>query len=129
VNTPSPPPSKAAHLLLVEDDPEVRAGLEDYFSHAGYEVSSVETGTEVLPAIRSKAPDLVILDIRLPDADGFEVLRAVREAGMEVPIFVLTVLRRSAHRRRCLELGADGYFTKPFSVEELAEKIAGAVGR
>jgi DNA-binding response OmpR family regulator len=110
-------------LLLVEDDPEVATGLEDYLTLEGYRVSHVEEGPGALPAIESEDPDLIILDLRLPRKDGFEVLRAMRREGIERPVVVLTVLRRTAHKRRGLRLGADAYLTKPFRLARLAETV------
>lgn len=110
-------------ILLIEDDPEVSAGLKDFFGLEGYQIASVADGTEVLSAISLEAPDLMILDLCLPKKDGFEVLREIREEGIGLPIVVLTVLEEAAHRTRCLKLGADAYLRKPFDLACLAEQV------
>jgi DNA-binding response OmpR family regulator len=110
-------------LLLVEDDPEVAAGLEKYLTLEGYRVSCVGEGTGALPAIESEDPDLILLDLRLPRKDGFEVLQAMRREGIERPVIVLTVLRPAAHERKCLRLGADAYLRKPFRLACLIEAV------
>ena len=117
------PVEGAPMILLIEDDPEVATGLKDFFGLEGYRATIVADGAEVLSAIRSASPDLIVLDLCLPKKDGFEVLQEIRGAGIGLPIVVLTVLAGAAHRTRCLKLGADAYLKKPFNLAGLAEQV------
>ncbi len=113
-----------ARLLIVEDDPEVGTGLEDFFSIKGYEVTRVEDGEDALQEMTALPPyDVALLDVMLPEKDGFEVLREVRKAGVDSPIIMLTVKSESKHKLRGFDLGADDYVTKPFDAEELAARV------
>jgi len=131
------PPSKAsttdienARLLIVEDDPEVGTGLEDFFSIKGYEVTRVEDGEDALQEMTALPPyDVALLDVMMPEKDGFEVLREVRKAGVDSPIIMLTVKSESKHKLRGFDLGADDYVTKPFDAEELAARVRAVLQR
>lgn len=113
-----------ARLLIVEDDPEVGTGLEDFFSIKGYDVTRVEEGEEALQEITALPPyDVILLDVMLPEKDGFEVLREARKAGVDSPIIMLTVKSESKHKLRGFDLGADDYVTKPFRIEELMARV------
>ncbi len=117
-------------LLIVEDDPEVGTGLDDYFSIKGYEVTHVEDGEEALQEVTSLPPyDVVLLDVMLPEKDGFEVLREARKSGVNSPIIMLTVKSESKHKLRGFDLGADDYVTKPFDAEELAARVRAVLQR
>ena len=118
-------------LLIVEDDLDVCEMLNAYFHIQGYDVMVVNWGGDVLPACQSRKPDLVILDIRLPDIDGYEVARLLREnrRTSQIPIIFLTDKRGRADRLRGLSLGADDYVTKPFDIQELRLRVRNALKR
>ena len=106
-------------ILVVEDEPGIAFALEADLKTEGYEVTVAATGDEALRLALNGAFDLVLLDIMLPGKDGFEVCRAVRRAGVQTPIILLTAKAQEAEKVMGLELGADDYVTKPFSPREL----------
>lgn len=118
-------------LLVVEDDLDVADMLSAYFGVQGYEVESVNWGEDAVQACRANRPDLVILDIRLPDIDGYEVARRLRsnQRSQDIPIIFLTEKRERADRLQGLELGADDYVTKPFDIHELRLRVRNALRR
>ncbi len=118
-------------ILIVEDDLDVAEMLNAYFRVQGYEVQTVNWGEDGVRACLSFHPDLVILDIRLPDIDGFEVARRLREdrRTRNVPIIFLTEKRERTDRIQGLSLGADDYITKPFDVQELRLRVRNALKR
>jgi PleD family two-component response regulator len=118
-------------LLVVEDDVDVAEMLTAYFRAQNYEVVSVNWGEDAVNTSRSIHPDLVILDIRLPDIDGFEVARRLRsnQRTMDIPIIFLTEKRDRADRMQGLELGADDYITKPFDIQELRLRVRNSLQR
>src|SRR5580698_2589926 len=103
----------AATVLLVEDERKLRELVRSYLERAGFTVLSTESGAEAITLAASAAPDLVILDLGLPDVPGESVLREVRALG-PVPVLMLTAMSSEEDRIRGLELGADDYVTKPF---------------
>jgi DNA-binding response OmpR family regulator len=112
-------------ILIAEDEHYIVESLRFLLSHAGYDVASVSDGASVLPAIRARHPDLLILDIMLPSMNGFDLLRRIRgtpETGA-LPVLVLTAKGQEADRRRMAELGADDYVTKPFANSDLVERV------
>ena len=116
----------AARVLVVEDEVNVRFVTVGALRLGGYDVSEVGTGREALRLLGSAAgslPDLVVLDVMLPDLDGFEVCKRVRSDGVDVPILFLTARDGTADRLRGLTIGGDDYLTKPFSVEELVARV------
>jgi len=132
MSAPNRPATDTEHarLLIVEDDPEVGTGLEDFFSIKEYEVTRVEEGEEALQEITALPPyDVILLDVMLPEKDGFEVLREARKAGVDSPIIMLTVKSESKHKLRGFDLGADDYVTKPFDAEELAARVRAVLQR
>ncbi len=125
----SSPPS-ATRLLIVEDDPEVGTGLEEFFSIKGYHVSRVSDGDEALQEVTSLPPyDLIILDVMLPNKSGFEILREARQSGVDSPVIMLTVKANEDDKLRGFKLGADDYVTKPFDAEELAARVRAVLDR
>ena len=114
-------------ILVVEDDASIRLGLEDTLRAKGYRVAVATRGEAGLEQAARVRPDLIILDIMLPDIDGFEVcrrLKAARSEVAEIPIIVLSARGAELDRVRGLELGADDYVTKPFSLMELLARVA-----
>ncbi len=109
----------AETVLIIEDDPTMLRGLKDNFAYTGYIVQTAADGEEGLNAALESRPDLIILDIMLPKINGYEVCRLVREQGVDVPIIMLTAKGQESDIVLGLNLGADDYVTKPFSVREL----------
>ena len=118
-------------LLIVEDDLDIADMLNAFFRVQGYQVQTVNWGEDGVRAAHSEMPDLVILDIRLPDIDGFEVARRLREnrKTKSIPIIFLTDRRERADRLKGLSLQADDYITKPFDVQELRLRVRNALLR
>jgi len=118
-------------ILVVEDDLDVAEMLNAYFQVQGYEVFTVNWGEDGVRAGQTVHPDLVILDIRLPDIDGYEVARRLRgdRRTQDIPIIFLTEKRERSDRLQGLELGADDYITKPFDIQELRLRVRNALQR
>ncbi len=118
-------------ILVIEDDLDVAEMLNAYFRAQGYEVFTVNWGEDGVRSCQTVHPDLVILDIRLPDIDGYEVARRLRNdrRTADVPIIFLTEKRDRSDRLQGLELGADDYITKPFDVQELRLRVRNALKR
>jgi DNA-binding response OmpR family regulator len=118
-------------LLIVEDDLDIAEMLDAYFRVQGYEVYVVNWGEDAIQFSNLKIPDLVILDILLPDIDGFEVAHRLRmnRRTKDIPIIFLTERRNRSDRLQGLELGADDYLTKPFDVQELRLRVRNALRR
>lgn len=126
----STPESNSVRVLIVEDDPDVGTGLEDFFRFKGYDVTRVPDGEKAVREITMLPPyDIVLLDLMLPEKGGFEVLREVRQSGVDSPIIVLTAKSETKHKLRGFDLGADDYVTKPFDVEELAARVEAVLER
>jgi two-component system OmpR family response regulator len=121
-------------LLVVEDEPTLRELLSASLELTGFQVSTAETGTQALEAVREQRPDLIVLDVMLPDFDGFEVARRLREhpvgqgAG-HPPILFLTARDAAEDRISGLRAGGDDYVTKPFNLEELTLRIRAVLRR
>ena len=120
--------SMSLRLLLVEDDAHIRRFLRATLVTQGYGLLEVETGEEGLALAAAQVPDLVLLDLGLPDMDGKEVIRRLREWS-EVPIIVLTARGQEREKVASLDAGADDYLTKPFGVGELLARIRAAMRR
>src|SRR5260221_14549306 len=118
-------------LLIIEDDVDVAEMLVIYFTSQGYEVLNALTGNDGIAAARAKFPNLILLDVMLPDMDGFDVAKALRTTTLTkyIPITFLTQRDARADKVAGLELGADDYITKPFDVEELQLRIQGSLRR
>jgi DNA-binding response OmpR family regulator len=120
-----------ARLLIVEDDPDIANMLRIYFSSQQYEVDLAGRGGEALEKTRHSLPNLIVLDIMLPDIDGFDVCRVLRTntRTSHVPIIFLTQKDERSDKLQGLELGADDYVTKPFDIEELKLRVQRAIAR
>ena len=120
-----------ARLLIVEDDADISNMLKIYFSSQGYDVDIAPRGREALEKTRHVMPHLIILDIMLPDIDGYEVCRELRThtRTSHVPVIFLTQKDERSDRLQGLELGADDYITKPFDIEELKWRVQNAINR
>lgn len=115
-------------VLVVDDEPKIARVARDYLEHAGFRVASASAGKEALAAFRSASPDLIVLDLGLPDIDGLDVARTVRRIS-NVPIVMLTGRGDESDRVAGLELGADDYVTKPFSPKELVARVRAVLRR
>ncbi len=115
-------------VLVVDDEPKIVQVARDYLERADFRVTSASDGAGALASFRAKAPDLVVLDLGLPNLDGLDVARAIRKTS-NVPIVMLTGRGDEADRVAGLELGADDYMTKPFSPKELVARVRAVLRR
>jgi two-component system, OmpR family, response regulator len=121
--------SAEARLLVVEDEEMILELLSGSLRFAGFDVVTAVSGAEALRAVTASRPDLVLLDVMLPDGDGFDVVRRLRSSGPDVPVIFVTA-RDGVHERVAgLALGADDYVTKPFSLDEVLERIRAVLRR
>jgi two-component system, OmpR family, response regulator MprA len=118
-----------AHILVVDDDPRITEMLRRILAYDGYSVAVAATGGEALARVLERPPDLVVLDIMLPDMDGLEVTRRLRAAGDNVPILLVTARDAVSDRVTGLKTGADDYIVKPFAPEELLARVEVALRR
>jgi len=116
-------------VLIVEDDPGISLSLKDEFESLGYMVLKAENGRKGLAVARQESPDLIILDLMLPGIDGYEVCRELRNEGNRTPIIMLTAKNKEIDKVLGLELGADDYVTKPFSLRELMARVRAVLRR
>jgi len=118
-------------ILVVEDDPDIGNMLRIYFESKGYDVSVARRGEDALEMCRHQLPNVIVLDIMLPDMDGYDVCRELRDSlrTSHIPIIFLTQKDERSDKIRGLELGADDYITKPFDVEELNLRVRNAMAR
>lgn len=117
------PAVSEARLLVVDDEPNIRDLLASSLRFAGYDVLSAGDGTEALRLATTEKPDLVILDVMLPDMDGFTVTRKLRASGIDMPILFLTAKDDMRDKVEGLQAGGDDYVTKPFGLEEVVARI------
>ena len=110
-------------ILLVEDDPSLALGLCDTLEFEGFHVVHAKTGHEAIAMFTEADPQCVILDLMLPDINGYEVCEAIRQSDPLVPILMLTARSQEADKIRGLDAGADDYVTKPFSIGELVARL------
>lgn len=118
-----------ASVLVVEDDPSISLGLRINLEAEGYEVRLADDGERALEEIRTAQPDIVILDVMLPKVNGLEVLQTARAEGHHMPIIVLSARTAEMDKVTGLELGAEDYVAKPFSLAELLARVRGALRR
>jgi DNA-binding response OmpR family regulator len=116
-------------ILVIEDEPQMRLGLRDNLELEGYEVETAVDGDEGLQKAASFSPDLVILDVMLPKKSGFDVCRDLRARSIATPIVMLTARSAETDKVLGLELGADDYVTKPFSITELLARVRAVLRR
>lgn len=119
----------AERVLLIEDDPSILRGLELNLGIEGFEVRTAETGARGLKLALEWRPDLVVLDIMLPELDGYEVCRRLRAAGARVPVIILSAKGAEMDKVMGLDLGADDFVTKPFSLHELLARVKAQLRR
>jgi two-component system OmpR family response regulator len=115
-------------VLVVEDDPQINELVGAYAQIAGFEYRRALNGTDALAEVGRRTPRVIVLDVMLPDLDGFEICRRIKQqqaaAGARVPIIFLTAMDSDAARRKGMECGADEYLTKPFDPDRLLESLA-----
>jgi two-component system OmpR family response regulator len=122
----APPP---AHLLVVDDEENITFLLRTALKHFGFDVDIAHDGRTALSTVRAAAPDLIVLDVMLPDIDGFEVCRRLRDEGVDTPVLFLTARDGVEEAVRGLTLGGDDYVAKPFSLEEVIARIQALLRR
>jgi two-component system, OmpR family, response regulator len=118
-----------ARLLVVEDEPNILELLSASLRYAGFDVVTAAAGTEAVQAAQRHRPDLIVLDVMLPDMDGFDVIRRLRGGGARIPVVFLTARDATEDKIRGLTLGGDDYVTKPFSLEEVIARIRAVLRR
>jgi two-component system OmpR family response regulator len=117
------------NLLLVDDEDNLRSMLEAALRHSGFEVHPIANGRDAIDAVPVVRPDLIVLDVMLPDLDGFDVCKRLRSSGDRTPVLFLTARDATEDRVRGLTLGGDDYLVKPFSLEELVARITAVLRR
>jgi len=116
-------------ILIVDDEPEMVRGLEDNLRYEGYQTVAAPDGRRGLALALSEAPDLILLDVMMPGMSGWDLCRELRRRGLDVPVIMLTARGEAVDRVQGLELGADDYVTKPFSLRELMARIRAVLRR
>lgn len=116
-------------ILVVEDDRGIRILMEDVLTDAGYDPLLACNGLEALKLLETKHIDLIILDIMMPKLDGYELLKQIREAGMDLPVLMVTAKQTMPDKKKGFLLGADDYMVKPFEEEELLLRVAALLRR
>ena len=116
-------------LLLVDDEDNLRSMLEAALRHSGFEVHPAATGRAALEAVPEVKPDLIVLDVMLPDLDGFDVCQRLRTDGVKTPVLFLTARDATEDKVRGLTMGGDDYLVKPFSLDELVARINAVLRR
>jgi two-component system, OmpR family, response regulator len=118
-----------ARLLVVDDEATIRELLAGSLRFAGYEVATAASGTEAVRAAAAARPDLILLDVMMPDGDGFETVQRLRDGNQDVPVIFLTARDEVSDRVNGFALGADDYVTKPFSLDEVLARIRAVLKR
>ncbi|MFI6511712.1 response regulator transcription factor [Streptosporangium sp. NPDC050855] len=121
--------SPEARLLIVEDEPNILELLAASLRFAGFGVNTASNGTDAVAAVQRHRPDLIVLDVMLPDMDGFDVVRRLRGGGSDTPVVFLTARDGTEDKIRGLTMGGDDYVTKPFSLEEVVARIRAVLRR
>jgi two-component system OmpR family response regulator len=116
-------------LLLVDDEDNLRSMLEAALRYEGFDVHATSSGRDALDVVDTQSPDLIVLDVMMPDLDGFEVCRRLRNDGVKTPVLFLTARDATDDKVRGLTLGGDDYLVKPFSLEELVARIGAVLRR
>lgn len=121
--------SKPKTILIVEDDGALMLGLEENLTVAGYRVHKASTGTDGLKLALERKPDLILLDVMLPGASGYDVCRSLREKKVFTPVVMLTARKEEFDKLVGFDMGADDYVTKPFSIKELLARVKAILNR
>ena len=123
-----PGPTRTRRILVVDDEPRMIHFIRLNLEHDGFEVVEAPSGSIALESLRDRFPDLILLDVMMPDLDGFETLQMIREIS-SVPVIMLTAKGEEEDRVRGLELGADDYIPKPFSPREMVSRVKAVLRR
>ncbi|MBD1870099.1 response regulator [Oculatella sp. FACHB-28] len=125
MTNPQMPKAEGKRILLVEDDDANRQLMEDYLDHHDYVVSSIATGLDFLQIVIDFQPDLILLDLKLPDISGYLLLEQLQASSMfsRIPVIVISAFAFRAEQKRALELGARQYFIKPLNLMNLRQSI------
>jgi len=118
-----------SRILVVEDSLDIAEGLQRSLEHDGYQVSLATKAAHALAVATSDKPELIVLDLGLPDRDGYTVLQELRERGVQIPVLILSARHEEADKLQGFRLGADDYVTKPFSILELMARISALLRR
>ena len=118
-----------SRILVVEDSLDIAEGLQRSLEYDGYQVSLATKAAHALAVATSDRPELIVLDLGLPDKDGYTVLQELRERGVQTPVLILSARREEADKLQGFRLGADDYVTKPFSILELMARISALLRR
>ena len=118
-----------AKLLVVDDEPNIRELLSTSLRFAGFDVVAAANGRDALGKAESESPDLIVLDVMLPDMDGFNVTRKLRAAGRHIPVLFLTAKDDTEDKVNGLTVGGDDYVTKPFSLDEVVARVRAVLRR
>lgn len=118
-----------SNILVVDDDEKITSMLRRSLAFEGYDVTTAGDGRQGLQAMMKAEPDLIVLDVMMPDVDGWEVCRRIRESGSKVPVLMLTAKDEVTDRVKGLDLGADDYLVKPFALEELLARVRALLRR
>jgi two-component system alkaline phosphatase synthesis response regulator PhoP len=110
-------------ILIIEEDDAIMVDLKNLLRNEGYEIRSLKSGQEGYQAAKTSDPDLIILDLTLPGMSGLEICKRLRDEGMKIPVIMLTAKVEESDKVLALELGADDYVTKPFSIRELIARV------
>lgn len=121
--------NRSSHILIIEDEPAIAGSLQDGLARDGYAVTWKSTGAAGMAFAREQHPHLIILDVRLPDGSGMDFCRQMRQSGLRQPILMLTVQRDEIDKVLGLEMGADDYLTKPYSLRELLARVRALLRR
>jgi len=116
-------------ILIIEDDPAIRTGLKEAFTTEGYSVSEADTGTKGFELAIHNNFDLIVLDLILPGKDGIEICKDLRSGGVKTPVIMVTSRKEEIDKILGLEIGADDYVTKPFSIRELLARVKALIRR
>ena len=116
-------------ILIIEDDPAIRTGLNEMFTTEGYSVTEADTGTKGFEIASKNNFDLIVLDLILPGKDGIEICKDLRSDGVKTPIIMVTSRKEEIDKILGLEIGADDYVTKPFSIRELLARVKALIRR
>ena len=117
------------HILIAEDDPNILEGLATLLTSEGYDVATAANGADALEKFRRRKPDLLLLDVMMPEKSGYDVCREIRATDAATPIIMLTAKGEELDKVLGLTLGADDYITKPFGVRELLARVAAVLRR
>ncbi len=118
-----------SHILLVDDDPGIQASLAAFLHRSGFQVTTAQDGAQALAKLAQARPDLLVMDVLMPNLDGRAVLRRLRSEGDWIPVILLTQVGNAGERAMALEEGADDYLNKPFEPQELVARIRAVLRR